>query len=610
LGEVERATPSGAWLEALAPVHRQGAINLRHYLALRRHDVRNLQVTLTELGLSSLGRAEGHVHATLLMVRRALALLSGAPESCRLPLGPDFQGSRESLAAQADALLGPAPEGRAVRIMVTADASLADAPLTVSALLERGMSCLRVNCAHDGIEVWSRIAKNLRAAEKQLGLSCRLLMDLGGPKIRTGPLEPGPAVVTWKVQRDALGRVLTPTTVWLVPPGERSVRPAPVLTFPKAWLASLREGELVHFRDARGLRRELRILRHDRDAVQAEAERRAFVGGESRFYRVGFDEGVLPLALPHAEAPIHLAVGDALLLTRSLAPGRPAQRDREGQTLVPAQIGCTEPNVFFSVKPGHRVLLDDGKFEAETLKAEPEQLHLRITRAPRPFGKLGAEKGINVPDTRLQLPSLGDDDRADLATVAKLADLVGLSFVQSPDDIVELRTELRKLGASDLGIILKIETAHAFASLPSLLWAAMEHERVGVMIARGDLAVECGYQRLAEVQEELLWVCEAAHLPTVWATQVLEGLAKTGTPSRAEVTDAAMGERAECVMLNKGAHILEAVSVLDDILRRMEEHQSKKTAQLRALKSWRLEERSTALVRAPRVEVETTHEEA
>ena len=140
--------------------------------------------------------------------------------------------------------------------------------------------------------------------------------------------------------------------------------------------------------------------------------------------------------------------------------------------------------------------------------------------------------------------------------------------------------------ASHLGLILKIETTHAFAAMPALLWAAMEHERAGVMIARGDLAVECGYQRLAEVQEELLWICEAAHLPAIWATQVLEGLAKNGVPSRAEVTDAAMGERAECVMLNKGPHILDAVSVLDDILRRMEEHQSKKMAQLRALRSW------------------------
>ena len=95
----------------------------------------------------------------------------------------------------------------------------------------------------------------------------------------------------------------------------------------------------------------------------------------------------------------------------------------------------------------------------------------------------------------------------------------------------------------------------------------MRAERAGVMIARGDLAVESGFERLAEVQEEILWLCEAAHVPVIWATQVLETLAKTGMPTRAEVTDAAMAERAECVMLNKGPYITEAVQVLDDILR-------------------------------------------
>ena len=112
----------------------------------------------------------------------------------------------------------------------------------------------------------------------------------------------------------------------------------------------------------------------------------------------------------------------------------------------------------------------------------------------------------------------------------------------------------------------------------------MRRSRVGVMIARGDLAVETGYERMAELQEETLWLCEAAHLPVIWATQVLEQLAKTGLPSRAEITDAAMGERAECVMLNKGPYLVEAVRTLDDILRRMEAHQSKKTPRLRSLR--------------------------
>jgi pyruvate kinase len=103
------------------------------------------------------------------------------------------------------------------------------------------------------------------------------------------------------------------------------------------------------------------------------------------------------------------------------------------------------------------------------------------------------------------------------------------------------------------------------------------------MIARGDLAVECGFERLAEVQEEILWICEAAHVPVIWATQVLETLAREGIPSRAEITDAAMADRAECVMLNKGPHVLDAVAALDNILRRMQAHQAKKSATLRKL---------------------------
>jgi pyruvate kinase len=148
----------------------------------------------------------------------------------------------------------------------------------------------------------------------------------------------------------------------------------------------------------------------------------------------------------------------------------------------------------------------------------------------------------------------------------------------------ELRRRLKDLGGERLGIILKIETQAAFANLPSLLLAALEAPSAGIMIARGDLAIECGYERLAELQEEILWLSEAAHLPVIWATQVLEHLAKGGQPSRAEVTDAAMGERAECVMLNKGPHVVEAVHSLDDIIRRMEAHQSKKTPTLRPLR--------------------------
>ena len=106
------------------------------------------------------------------------------------------------------------------------------------------------------------------------------------------------------------------------------------------------------------------------------------------------------------------------------------------------------------------------------------------------------------------------------------------------------------------------------------------------MIARGDLAVELGFERVAEIQEEILWLCEAAQIPAIWATQVLDTLARTGVPSRAEVTDAAAAVGAECVMLNKGPNLAAGVATLDRLLKRMGEDQVKKTPTLRALRSW------------------------
>jgi pyruvate kinase len=98
---------------------------------------------------------------------------------------------------------------------------------------------------------------------------------------------------------------------------------------------------------------------------------------------------------------------------------------------------------------------------------------------------------------------------------------------------------------------------------------------VGVMIARGDLAIETGWKNFATIQQEIIRICGAAHVPEVWATQVLENLAKKGTPSRSEITDAAMAQQADCVMLNKGAYIDRAVRMLDKILRRMQRFQNK-----------------------------------
>jgi pyruvate kinase len=161
--------------------------------------------------------------------------------------------------------------------------------------------------------------------------------------------------------------------------------------------------------------------------------------------------------------------------------------------------------------------------------------------------------------------------------------MIGLSFTNSPEDVRALRLNLQELARDDIGVVVKIETKRGFANLPGILIEALKFPACGVMIARGDLAVECGFERMAELQEEILWVCESAHVPVIWATQVLENLTRRGYASRAEITDAAMGQSAEAVMLNKGPHITDAVRTLDDILQRMQGHHSKKRSMMREL---------------------------
>ena len=257
--------------------------------------------------------------------------------------------------------------------------------------------------------------------------------------------------------------------------------------------------------------------------------------------------------------------------------------DEAGTLISPAQIGCTLPAVFADVRVGDSIWFDDGKIGGVIESVESQQVHVRITQVRAGGRKLRADKGINLPDSTLRLPALTEKDIRDLPFIAAHADMVGYSFVRSATDVHELEARLQQLGGEHLGVVLKIETRGAFEQLPALLLASMRTPCDGVMIARGDLAIECGFERLAEVQEQILWICEAAHVPVIWATQVLESMARDGLASRAEVSDAASSQRAECVMLNKGEHIVKAVQTLDNILQRMQSHQHKKRSMLRPL---------------------------
>lgn len=567
---------------------RESAYNLAHYLAVRRHDVRDLQHDLSALGLSSLGRMEAHVMASLNAVFEVLLRLRGlpVPADMKVPAPVGFETGDAILAEHAVAILGVRSPQRNTRIMVTMPSEAATDVQLIRDLLGRGMDIMRINCAHDDAQVWAQMVRNLRIAEKSTGLHCKVSFDLAGPKLRTGTIEAAATIVKWRPQRNPLGQTVAPARVCFTLTPDDHASQATVVPVRGELPRKARPGDSVQLVDARERKRSLNVVEADGDACLCEADATAYVvpGTMLSLRRKGKTVARAEVGeLPPVEQAIVLEPGDRLDLVFGNDVGRDAIHDDEGRLLEPAQVGCALSEVFGSVRVGERVLFDDGKIAGTIDSVSSVRIGVRITSAVGGSAKLRGEKGINLPDTDLQLPALSAKDLEDLAFAVQHGDMVALSFVQRSEDIEELIAELDRLGASNHGMILKIETRQAFDRLPSLLLTAMRHSPVAVMVARGDLGVEVGFERLSEVQEEILWLCEAAHVPVIWATQVLESLAKGGLPSRAEVTDAAMASRAEGVMLNKGPYILQTLDFLRDVLARMDAHQEKKTSMLRKL---------------------------
>ncbi|MBC7774291.1 MAG: pyruvate kinase [Phycisphaerae bacterium] len=450
-------------IASVHPQQRQSITNLIHYLALRRENLRPLQDALHDAGLSSLASAESHI---LRQVQAVLERL-GAKIPKKEISGGDAATGASQIRHRAVSLFGPKEDPNIPHLMVTFETGMADDYAAVKALIKAGMNIARINSAHDGPKAWKQMISNVHRASKATGRSCKIYLDLAGPKIRTTLLGKG----------RKKGRL------------------------------KLRENE--------------------------------------RFL---------------------LAESDAAL-------------DKKAKV-----VGCTLPGVVKDLQVGNRILFDDGLFEALVEIPGDQFATLRMTRISAAKPRLKPEKGINFPDTELTVRCLTDYDKSVIPFAQQYADILGFSFVRSATDVAELQVLLRQNGGKTLPIVLKIETFEAVQNLPALMLQGMAEPLFGVMIARGDLAVEIGFERLSEIQEEILWLCEAAQVPVIWATQVLETLNKSGIATRSEVSDAVRAAQAECVMLNKGKYLLMVLATLKDILQRSAGHHAKKRYLFRPLK--------------------------
>jgi pyruvate kinase len=597
-------------IQDVAAVRRDSARNLVQYVALRQHDLRDLQTRLSQRGLSSLSHSESCVMSSLLeaseRVHESLALRGNKDakrELSRLEKERStvmsWQMAKRYLHQHTRDTLGPRPHDRHIYIMVTApSASEADRAWMLK-MLRAGMNVLRINCAHEGEHEWGQLVRALDDARKVSGKKCRVLMDLAGPKIRTGSVAGRRHIAKWKPGKNDVGEVTGPARVVIrrasAPPAEGT---RPFLFVRDEAFTKVRTGDELRFRDARGKKRTLGIHEIGRDEIVGFSSESASVlnRARARLHRAGERGGDIMLEVGDLQGgAIDLERGDTLVLSQRATDGTPPRRDHDGRVDKPGIIGCTLPAALDHLELGHRVLFDDGRILAVVERADKTRgdFLLRVVRTQKETAKLRAEKGINLPDTLTTVPSLTTDDLRALVFVAKHADAVSLSFVRTPEDVHKLHQELDRLGRTDIGVVLKIEKREGFENLPRMLLEGLKRPPLAVMIARGDLAVEVGFERLAELQEEILWLCEASHVPAIWATQVLDTLARTGVPSRAEVTDAAASVAAECVMLNKGPFVDEAVTALSDILRRMEKHHYKKRSLFRKLRVSTFAERLT-----------------
>ena len=568
---------------------RQSLENLHAYLALRTHDLRPLQQVLGQLGLAALEHVEPHVLSALDAVLANLRLLDGQQPDAALPPpgGSAFDTGRARLQSNTDLLFGPPPERRRTRIMITLPDDATEDRLLMQALLQGGMDCARINCAYGDQAAWSNMIAQVRDAESVTGNRCRVFMDLRGPKLRTGRMELEPLVLKIRPLRAADGKVLRPARIWLTD----SPRPQPEklaadasLVLETAWLRQAAEGDRIRLQDARGSSRNWRLVEVAGSGCWAESRKTTYVANGTVLclqHEKGRTAAETTLSsLQPRESRIAIRQGDVLYLSRTAAPGTPSIHDLDGRLLRPATIPLDIPEVFRDARVGESVGFDDGRVTGVIERADGEVLQVRIGHTRRPLEWLSSDKGVNLPETALDLPALGGEDLRDLDFVTRNADIIGLSFTNSAADVRFLRQRLQELGREDVAVIFKLETRRGCANLPEILLEAMALPNFGVMIARGDLAAECGFERLAEAQDDILRLCEAAHIPAIWATGVLEGLARRGHPVRAEITDAAVSQRAECVMLGKGLYITRALRTLDELLTRMQEREYKQQPRL------------------------------
>ncbi|MCC6781966.1 MAG: pyruvate kinase [Planctomycetes bacterium] len=260
--------------------------------------------------------------------------------------------------------------------------------------------------------------------------------------------------------------------------------------------------------------------------------------------------------------PIFLSRGEPIVIV--CEPGFVGRKAEDG---VPVRIGTRYLRLAHDVKPGERVLLDDGMIELKVGRVDGKEIHARVVHG----GLLKQHKGINLPGTKVSTSALSEKDRGDLeVALAAGVDFVAISFVRKADDVRRLKAIIESRGG-DVRVIAKIERPEAVDDIDSIL-----AEADAIMVARGDMGVELGSEAVPAVQKMLIRKAIEARKPVITATQMLESMITNPRPTRAEASDVANAiyDGTSAVMLSaetaSGKYPLRSVRIMARIVRRTE----------------------------------------
>lgn len=566
------------------------ALNMQDYISLKKHDLVPLQQRLSSLGLSSLGMAHFHIMHT---IEKELEWLSGAVGEPFVPSDAEYISyeAAYALLKERAAFLKPNDDRMAVpSVMITLPSDAAENPLFIETLQRPTIDICRINTAHDTPQVWHKMADmihRLNSGPRQ-ERPMRIYVDLAGPKFRTGPLKQVPK--TFKVKPFKTPHIrLVPrssallTTARFIDERKREMEVTVVVN--DRFYEALCDASVVRLQDREGRRKRCEIYSWNSEACLLEAKG-IRIGPDTTMIVTGKGKARLetvPESFETEDETIRLFSGDRLLLTTENIAGCCCDA-HEGYN---AAISCVSDDFLPFVDDGDTIYIDDGKIRLQVVQKRGNAV-LCETVGTKPSGSLlKAEKGINFPDSDIAMPGITDADMEHFEAVIGFADIIGISFAQEGADVEMLKQHLIEYGKTDVGIIAKIETKKAVRNLPMILLSLLPWRNSGVMLARGDLAIEVGFEKLPKVQSEVLDLCEAAHIPVIYATQILENMMKKNLPSRAEIIDASSAQRADCIMLNKGPFASQAVDVLHRIVDEMQNESYKNKPLLHTTEAWR-----------------------